>query len=250
MRSRITVSSASGLHVTFASVPTSFLVSSAIASSSGTRRQAGALFWLQRRMMTRFLLFHHYRDTTREIGELLLLSAAVLLLTALDSVFGVLQRWLVALTGERLLVRDLRVDLYSAFLARSLLSLQKAKMGELLSRLTNDVVAAQQLVVVTVGVVMTAALAAATFVTMLALEWRLTLLSLVTVPLSLGAVRRVVGLQRECSRRLLEHTAEMTAMSGDTLNIGAAVLIKLFESVRTTNRGIRTSCGHREENRS
>src|SRR5262245_66165794 len=42
-----------------------FLVQGSIASSSGTRRQAGAALGVElRRMMTRFLLFHQTQDTT------------------------------------------------------------------------------------------------------------------------------------------------------------------------------------------
>src|SRR5262249_40826211 len=42
-----------------------FLVQCSIASSSGTRRQAGAALGVElRRMMTRFLLFHQTQDTT------------------------------------------------------------------------------------------------------------------------------------------------------------------------------------------
>src|SRR5262245_1735380 len=44
-----------------------FLVQCSIASSSGTRRQAGAALGVElRRMMTRFLLFHQTQDTTHE----------------------------------------------------------------------------------------------------------------------------------------------------------------------------------------
>jgi ATP-binding cassette subfamily B protein len=63
---------------------------------------------------------------------------------------------------------------------------------------------------------------------MLTLEWRLTIISVLILPLFLVAARRLGGTLRDIARSQLEANASMNAMMNETLNIGGALLVKLF----------------------
>ena len=63
---------------------------------------------------------------------------------------------------------------------------------------------------------------------MIALEWRLTLLGLVILPLFFFPARRVGKILRDLRRRSLEHNAEMNASMNETFNVSGALLVKLF----------------------
>jgi ATP-binding cassette subfamily B protein len=63
---------------------------------------------------------------------------------------------------------------------------------------------------------------------MLLLEWRLTLISVSILPLFILASRRMGERLRDIAREAMEINAEMNAMMNETLNIGGALLVKLF----------------------
>ncbi len=63
---------------------------------------------------------------------------------------------------------------------------------------------------------------------MMSLEWRMTLASLVILPLFFYAARRLGSRLRLIARKQMEANAEMNAMANETLNIGGVLLVKLF----------------------
>ena len=63
---------------------------------------------------------------------------------------------------------------------------------------------------------------------MLSMEWRLTLISVMIMPLFILAARLLAGSLRDIARRQMEANASMNAMMNETLNIGGALLVKLF----------------------
>ena len=67
-----------------------------------------------------------------------------------------------------------------------------------------------------------------TLIVMLIIEWRLTLLGLAILPLFAIPARRVARRLRVIRRHSMELNAEMNADMNETLNIGGALLVKLF----------------------
>jgi ATP-binding cassette subfamily B protein len=103
------------------------------------------------------------------------------------------------------------------------------RTGELMSRLNNDVVGAQQAVTGTfVTLAANLVSVAAILVVMMLLEWRLTLLALVILPLFIVVSRRVGRMLRQVRREQLEENAEMNALMQETLGVSGALLVKLF----------------------
>jgi ATP-binding cassette subfamily B protein len=163
-------------------------------------------------------------DVRRLVG----LSLAILLIPALGGVLNVFQRRLNARVGEGVIF-DLRTALYAHLQRMSLRFFTHTKVGELMSRLNSDVVGAQNAISNTiVGILMNLVQVVAVLAVMLTLEWRLTLVSIAILPLFILVARRLGVRLREISRAQMDVNAQMNAMMNETLNIGGALLVKLF----------------------
>ncbi|NPV87042.1 MAG: ABC transporter ATP-binding protein [Anaerolineae bacterium] len=164
----------------------------------------------------------------RNLPRLGMLTAALLLIPALNAVISVFQRRLNARVGEGV-IYDLRLQLYANLQRMSLRFFTNTRLGEMISRLNNDVIGAQNaisntLVNIATNLIQTAALLAV----MLTLEWRLTLISVAILPLFVVAIRRLGASLRQAARAQMDANAAMNAMMNETLNIGGALLVKLF----------------------
>jgi ATP-binding cassette subfamily B protein len=175
-------------------------------------------------------------DTTipsGNVSQLTMLAIALLLIPTVGGVLGVLQRRLNAIVGEGV-IYDLRVALYTRLQRMSLHFFTNTKLGELMSRLNNDVVGAQNAISNTiVNIITNIVQAVAVLAVMLSLEWRLTLISIMILPLFILSARHMGQRLRDISRRQLEANAQMNATMNETLNIGGALLVKLFGRVAT-----------------
>jgi ATP-binding cassette subfamily B protein len=162
------------------------------------------------------------------VPRLIVLALALLVIPTLSGALSVWQRRLNALVGEGV-IYNLRVALYAHLQRMSLHFFTHTKVGELMSRLNNDVVGAQDaisntFITIITNLIQTIVLLAV----MLTLEWRLTLISIAIVPLFIVAARRLAIRLREITRRQLDLNAHMNAMMNETLNISGALLVKLF----------------------
>lgn len=164
----------------------------------------------------------------KDIPRLIWLALALLAIPALGGIVNVFQRRLNASIGEGV-IYDLRVALFSHLQRMSLRFFTHTKVGELMSRLNNDVVGAQNAISNTiVGMVTNVVQAAAVLVVMLTLEWRLTLISAMILPLFLVVARQMGERLRDAARQHMDANAKMNALVNETLNIGGALLVKLF----------------------
>jgi ATP-binding cassette subfamily B protein len=164
----------------------------------------------------------------RDLGLLTTLAVLLMIVPLVNATVLVLQRWLNATIGEGL-IYDLRYQLYTHMQSMSLRFFTKTKVGELMSRLNNDVVGAQRAVNTTIVSIVTNLVAViATLVVMFALEWRLTLLGLAVVPLFILPARRMSRVLRGIARYQMEQNAKMNALMNETLNISGVMLVKLF----------------------
>jgi ATP-binding cassette subfamily B protein len=164
----------------------------------------------------------------KDIHLLLWLSAGLLAVSAGSAILMVAQRRINATVGEGVIF-DLRVALYERLQRMSLRFFTNTRVGELMSRMNNDVVGAQTAVSSTVVTAITHFIqVAAVLVMMFSLEWRLTLISLVIMPLFIIATRKLGIKLRDIAHRQMSANAQMNAMMNETLNIGGAILVKLF----------------------
>ena len=164
----------------------------------------------------------------KDIHRLVMLSLALLFIPAISGALNVLQRRISARVGEGV-IYDLRVALYSGLQRMSLRFFTNTRLGELMSRLNNDVVGAQTAISSTiVGIVTSVIQAVAVLAVMLTLEWRLTIVSVLIMPLFILATQKLGVKLRDIARRQMEANGQMNAMMNETLNIGGALLVKLF----------------------
>ena len=163
-----------------------------------------------------------------DLPRLLRLALALLAIPILSAGVNVFQRWLNAQVGEGV-IYDLRATLYGHLQRMSLRFFTHTRVGELMSRLNNDVVGAQNAISNTlVSMITNTVQAIALLAVMLSLEWRLTLVSVVILPLFFIASRHMAGYLRRTAREQMQVNAQMNAMVNETLNIGGVLLVKLF----------------------
>lgn len=162
------------------------------------------------------------------INRLIILAIALLVIPTLVGFLNVIQRRINARIGEGV-IYDLRLALYASLQRMSLRFFTNTKVGELMSRLNNDVIGAQNAISSTiVGIVTQIIQATAVLMVMLTLEWRLTVISVVIMPLFIIAARMLGTRLRDMARKQMEANAKMNAVMHETLNIGGALLVKLF----------------------
>jgi len=164
----------------------------------------------------------------KDLGRLVMLAVALLLLPIFSGLIGVVQRRLNAVVGEGVIF-DLRVALFARLQRMSLRFFTNTKSGELMSRLNNDVVGAQNAISNTIVNIITNIIeAVAILAVMLTLEWRLTIVSVLILPLFILAAQKLGITLRDTAREAMELNAKMNAHMNETLNIGGALLVKLF----------------------
>lgn len=167
------------------------------------------------------------------VTRLVWLSLSLLLIPALGGGLNVIQRRLNASIGEGV-IYDLRGALYARLQRMSLRFFTHTKVGELMSRLNNDVIGAQNAISNTiVGILTDIVQVTAVLAVMLAMEWRLTLLAVLILPLFIVTARRLGARLRDIAREAMDANARMNAMMNETLNIGGALLVKLFGRTQT-----------------
>ncbi len=177
------------------------------------------------------LLFRDLIDNTLPNGNgtrLNWLALGMVAVPVINGLVGVLQRNWSAQVGEGIIC-DLRRALYDHMQRMSLRFFTATRTGELMSRLNNDVVGAQQAVTSTLmNMVSNVVAVTITLTVMMLLEWRLTLIALVIVPVFIVSARRVAVTLRDLRRQSMEYNAEMNAIMNETLNVSGALLVKLF----------------------
>lgn len=182
------------------------------------------------------LIVRQLIDTVIPAGDLralLRLSLALLAVPILQGAASVFRRRLNARVGEGV-IYDLRAALYTRFLRMSLRFFTRTKTGEMLSRLNNDVIGAQNAISNTiVSIITNFVQAVVVFSMMLTIEWRLTLASVAIMPFFILAARVLGNRLRDTARSQMDANARMNAILSETLNIGGALLIKLFGRQRS-----------------
>ena len=161
----------------------------------------------------------------------LLLNVFVGLMIAIpiiSSLIGVGQTYLNNNIGQSVM-RDLRAALYSHLQAMPLRFFTDTRTGEIQSRLSNDVGGIQSVVTDTAAsVTNNVAVVISTVIAMLFIDWRLTALSLVMLPVFAFIANRVGKVRRAASTETQKSLADMTAATEETLSVSGILLSKTF----------------------
>lgn len=154
----------------------------------------------------------------------LLTFAAAIAEIAID----LFQRYLSSSIGEGLIF-DLRCAVFDHVQRMPLAFFTRTQTGALVSRMNNDVIGAQRAVTGTLGqVVFNVFTLVSTIGVMLSLEWRMTALSLVLLPLFIIPSKRVGLKLQDLTREGMDLNASMNTTMTERFNVSGAMLVKLF----------------------
>ena len=162
------------------------------------------------------------------VGWVVTLALVIAGIAVTEAGFGMLGRWLSARIGEGLIL-SLRNAVFGHVQRLPVAFFTRTRTGALVSRLNNDVIAAQRAFSETLsGVVGNLVAVTLTLIVMLTLSWQVTLLALVLLPVFVAPARwlgrRVAALEREAAR----HNAAMTTQMTERFSAPGATLVKLF----------------------
>ena len=147
-----------------------------------------------------------------------------------DAGLAILQRWCSSHVGEGL-IYDLRSALFAKVQRLPIAFFTRTPTGSITSRLNTDVIGAQSAVTSTLGsVVSNVIVLVTTLGAMIVLEWRITLLTLVVLPLFIIPARRVGMRLQGIAREQMGHNAAMNTQMTERFNVSGAMLVKLFGS--------------------
>ncbi|RNL73838.1 ABC transporter ATP-binding protein [Streptomyces sp. I6] len=157
-------------------------------------------------------------------GLLGLLAMGMIVIALVSGVFDVLQTLLSTTVGQRVM-HDLRTSVYEHLQKVPLTFFTRTRGGEVQSRIANDIGAMQATVSSTAtSLVSNLTAVVATVVAMLALDWRLTALSLLLLPFFSWISFRVGRERKKITARRQKQMASMTAVVADSLSIGGILL--------------------------
>jgi len=149
-------------------------------------------------------------------------------ITAVTSAIGIVQTYVTNQVGQKVM-RDLRDRLYRHLQTLSLGFFTGTKTGEIQSRVTNDVGGVQNVVTSTItDILSNIVILISTVIAMAILSWQLTLVAVGIVPVFAFLTRIVGEKRRAVSAEVQKSTAEMTAITQETLSISGIMLSKLF----------------------
>src|SRR3954453_17346332 len=149
-------------------------------------------------------------------------------LAIVDAGLSFAQRWYSARIGEGL-IYDMRTAVFDHVQRMPLAFFTRTQTGALVSRLNNDVLGAQQAFTSTLsGLVSNVVSLVLTAGVMFTLSWRITLISLVMLPLFVIPARRIGARLQEITRESYNLNASMNATMTERFNVAGALLVKLF----------------------
>jgi ATP-binding cassette subfamily B protein len=162
----------------------------------------------------------------RNLRLLILLVAGMIGIAAVTSAFGVIQTWIATLVGQQVM-HGLRTSVFGHLQRQSVAFFTRTRTGEVQSRITNDVGGMESVVTSTAtSVAANLTTAVATAVAMVALSWKLSLISLVVMPPSIYLSRKVARMRRAITTEQQRELANLNVTIEEGLSINGVQLAK------------------------
>jgi ATP-binding cassette, subfamily B, bacterial len=162
--------------------------------------------------------------------------AAMVAVTGVTAVLGVLQTWLSTTVGQRVM-HGLRTAVFTHLQRQSLGFFTRTRGGEVQSRLTHDIGGMQSVVTSTAtSLASNATTVVGTVVAMVALSWRLSLLSLIVLPPAIALTRKVARMRRAVTAQRQRHLADLHGQVEEGLSVSGVLLGKTLGAGPATSR--------------
>jgi ATP-binding cassette subfamily B protein len=156
-----------------------------------------------------------------------LLAAGMVGLALATTALSLVNRWFGSAIGEGI-IYDLRSQLYDHVQKMPVAFFTRTQTGSLMSRLTNDVLDAQNAVGTAASVASDLLTLVATLVPMFLLSPGITGLALIVLPPFVVLDRVMASRISRLSRRRMQLNADMSATMTERFNVAGAMLVKLF----------------------
>ncbi len=168
----------------------------------------------------------------RAFGRVLALILLGVGASLVGGLVGTAESWCSATISQRIMF-DLREQLFDRLLRQSVGFFTRSRTGDVMSRIGNDVNAVEDVVADTIlGMVYNLFVVPSTLALMVVLNWRLTVLALLLMPLALLPSRRVGRITYEARKQTQTHLGKMTAYLQEILGISGILLVKAFVTGR------------------
>ena len=162
----------------------------------------------------------------RNLRLLAWLVAGMVAVAAVTSVFGVVQTWISTKVGQQVM-HALRTGVFGHLQRQSIAFFTRTRTGEVQSRITNDIGGMQSVVTSTAtSIAANLTTAVATTAAMVALSWRLSLISLVVMPPAVYLTRKVARLRRAITAEQQRELADLNVTIEEGLSISGVQLAK------------------------
>ncbi|WP_396652111.1 ABC transporter ATP-binding protein [Microbacterium sp. AG1240] len=167
-----------------------------------------------------------------DIPVLVRLVVLMIAFFLLSAVLGVGQTWLTATVGNAV-TGDLRLRLFDHLQAMELGFFTRTKTGVIQSRLQNDVGGVSGVLTNTVTSILgNTVTVVASLVAMVLIDWRLTLIAVVMMPILVLVQRRVGQVRARIAGETQESLSELTSITQETLSVSGILLSKSFNRQR------------------
>jgi ATP-binding cassette subfamily B protein len=174
-----------------------------------------------------------------DVRELAWLCGGMVVGPLVAGMLGVAHKYLAAWIGEQVMY-DLRLELFSHVQRQSLAFFAKAKPGEVISRVLNDVQGVgQALQDNLVKLLQNALTLGVSVVLVVALDWRLAIVALSALPLFVFPAKRVGKQRKQLKKQTQARMAELTGILLETLSVSGVLLIKVFGARKRETQRLR-----------
>jgi len=162
------------------------------------------------------------------MGMVIGYTVTLIVIAVATGLLSVLQTWLSNLIAQNVMA-DYRMTLFQHLQRQTVGFFASRQAGDLVSHVTNDVTAIQNVVTTTiVGFVSNLLSIAATLFMMFSMNWRLAILAMVVVPGFVLPTQRVGKTRQELQAQIQHWLARMTVQLTESLGVSGALLIRMF----------------------
>jgi ATP-binding cassette subfamily B protein len=177
------------------------------------------------------LLFRSIIDTgipEHNKSLILALAGVAAALAIFDTALSIGIRWVSAKVGEGLIF-DMRSKVFEHIQKMPIAFFTRTQTGALISRLNNDVIGAQQAFTDTLSSIVSNLISVTlVLIVMFLLSWKITLISLVILPIFVLPAKRVGRRLSSITRESYGLNAQMNNTMNERFNVSGALLVKLF----------------------
>jgi ATP-binding cassette, subfamily B, bacterial len=162
----------------------------------------------------------------RDVRLLVWLVIAMVAVAAITSGLGVIQTWISTKVGQHIM-HGLRTNVFTHLQRQSIAFFTRTRTGEVQSRIQNDIGGMEAVVTSTAtSIASNLTTAVATAVAMVALSWRLSLISLVVMPPAVYLTRKVARMRRAITSQQQRELADLNVTIEEGLSINGIQLAK------------------------